>query len=440
MPLSDFASVSITTDSVGLQRAGFGVPLILSPNADWGPERVRSYSSLSEVAEDYATTDPEYLMATALFAQEVKPETIKMGRCALPPTPSFSIGVNSVENSTDYTLTVDGTDYTYTSDGSASNDEIITGLAALIAISGYTETTPGSAGSTTLKYTGSDASLIPSIVVDNPSLLSLIQDHADPGVATDLAAIAVEDNDWYFLLNPFNSKAMALACATYAESNEKLFVAATCDTNNITLALGSDSTTSLMGQLKTSARARTLPIYSPDATEYADCALVGRCGPLDPGSETWHLKTLSGVSAASLTSTHRTNVAAKYGTFYYTVAGVNVTNGGKVSSNEFADVIRFRDWLKAQIAEDVFAALAGADKIPFTDAGVSVIEGLVRDVLKRGIAVGGLADDPAPEVTVPLVADVSSANKTARLLPDVKFTATLAGAIHKTTISGVVSV
>jgi hypothetical protein len=119
---------------------------------------------------------------------------------------------------------------------------------------------------------------------------------------------------------------------------------------------------------------------------------------------------------------------------------VNVTNGGKVSSNEFADVIRFRDWLKAQIAEDVFAALAGADKIPFTDAGVSVIEGLVRDVLKRGIAVGGLADDPAPEVTVPLVADVSSANKTARLLPDVKFTATLAGAIHKTTISGVVSV
>ena len=60
--------------------------------------------------------------------------------------------------------------------------------------------------------------------------------------------------------------------------------------------------------------------------------------------------------------------------------------------------------------------------------------------LRAAVNQGILAADPAPTVTVPKVADVSAADKTARLLPDMKFTGTLAGAIHKVTITGVVSV
>jgi hypothetical protein len=51
-----------------------------------------------------------------------------------------------------------------------------------------------------------------------------------------------------------------------------------------------------------------------------------------------------------------------------------------------------------------------------------------------------LSSDPAPVVTVPKVADISAGNKTTRTLPDMKFTGTLAGAIHKVIITGVVSV
>jgi hypothetical protein len=46
---------------------------------------------------------------------------------------------------------------------------------------------------------------------------------------------------------------------------------------------------------------------------------------------------------------------------------------------------------------------------------------------------------PAPVVTVPDVVDVSVTDKEDRILRDVKFTGTLAGAIHKVIISGVVS-
>ena len=72
----------------------------------------------------------------------------------------------------------------------------------------------------------------------------------------------------------------------------------------------------------------------------------------------------------------------------------------------------------------------------------AVIDELAGDGEFRswGILDGGLAADPAPVVTAPKVADVAAADKVARRLPDIDFTATLAGAVHEVVISGVISV
>jgi len=71
---------------------------------------------------------------------------------------------------------------------------------------------------------------------------------------------------------------------------------------------------------------------------------------------------------------------------------------------------------------------------------VAVVEADVRAILDLGIAKGLIASTPAYTVSVPLAADVSSANKIARNLPDVTWEATLAGAIHHVTITGRVTV
>jgi hypothetical protein len=441
MSLSDIITVTLQQDSVGIRQAGFGVPLILSYSAAW-VERTRTYESLADVATDFAATTPEYLMAESLFSQSIKPEEIKIGRCALKPTQKFTI-TPVVANLTAYTVTINDETFTYTSDGSASDTEIVDGLAALINASSahaMTATTPGSPGTETLVITADAAGTFHSVSVGNPALLACLQDHADPGAATDLAAIALEDNDWYFILNPTNSKAHALAIAAYAEANTKIFVCQTNDTNIITLALGSDSTTSVAGQAKTSAYARTAILWHSVIGEFADCAYVGRFGPLDPGSESWIYKTLAGVSVDTLTSTHKTNLNAKHANFYHTRGGIGVVEKGTVSANEWIDVIRFRDWLEARLQESIFSRLAALNKIPITDKGIAVIEAEVRAVLQEGVTVGGISNDPAFEVTVPLASEISDANKTARTLPDVRFTATLAGAIHEIEITGVLSV
>ena len=99
-PLSDTVTLTITQDSVGLARASFGVPMVLSHNAAFA-ERVRTYSGILEVADDFDTDSPEYLAATALFSQSPHPTSLKIGRAANKPTLAYSL-LATAANKTEY--------------------------------------------------------------------------------------------------------------------------------------------------------------------------------------------------------------------------------------------------------------------------------------------------------------------------------------------------
>ncbi len=443
--LDQVVSLTITRDSVGVSVPGFGIPLILSANAAFA-DRVRSYTSLAGVEADFATTTPEYLQAALLFSGSNKPEKIKIGRLANKPTQRYRITVQTVTNSQIYKVKVNGTEASFTADGTATNDEIVAGLVSAIntALGGSrasADTTDGT-GSHKLLLTAASAGeflgLDVRAVNDNLDLLTVIQNHADPGLAADLAAITNADADYYFILHPYNSVACISAISTFAEANKRLFVAGSSDTNNITLADGSDSV-SVAKVAKVAALSYTSIWYHHDSGAFVDSRLVGACAPLDPGSETWAFKSLSGVAATVLTATHQTNLEAKNANYYQAVAGASITFPGKVAKGDFIDLVRFLDWFRATTQAAIFSRMAALSKIPFTDPGIAIVEAELRGVIGQGVDVGGIATDPAPVVTVPRASAVSSANRTARILPDVKFTWTYAGAIHKVTISGVVS-
>lgn len=442
MPLSDIATITITSESAKVQRAGFGIPLILSTLAAWA-ERTRTYTDLAGmVADGFVATSPEYLMASKLFGQEPSPEKIMVGRLANKPTQRFKITVKTVENSKKYSITIGAEVAEFTADSSATNDEIVAGLVAAInalTVHTMTASAQGSAGSQYVQLLADAAGSFHAVQVDDVNYLEILQDHADPGVATDLAAIALESSTWYALLNAWNSKAMVQAIAAWVETNKKLFLAQTVDTAVISTA--ESGTDDVAEALDAADYARTALYYSQNTGDFVDAAVAGRVLQLEPGSETWEYKTLAGVTARPLTATHIVNLKAKSSNYYETVAGVNVTRGGGVvAAGEYIDTVRGRDWLEARIAEGIFEAKANADKIPFTDGGVSIITGIVRNVLQEGVNVGLLSNDPAPKVTAPKVSTVSAGNKAARHLPDVKFDAILAGAIHTTAVSGSISV
>jgi len=80
-----------------------------------------------------------------------------------------------------------------------------------------------------------------------------------------------------------------------------------------------------------------------------------------------------------------------------------LTSEGTMAGGEFIDVMIFVDWLEARMRESIFFRLVNTKKIPYTQAGVTIIENEIRRVLAEGIAGGGLAPNPQPTVSVPNV-------------------------------------
>lgn len=525
MPLSDIATINVTTTGAGVTRAGYGVPLILSHTANWA-ERYRTYSSLSAVNDDFAANTPEYLAAEAIFSQSPRVASIVIGRAALVPTQKFSIGVNGVGNNTVYAVRVavpTGTVFTsqdaewnsgagatgwrpsqiwssgdlviasdgvglwsckgpsqyfreagFTGYGGASgptgtsgdfrenqiywmyvgsgvtgavtNDAIINGVKTKIEALGaptaiatgmagnLMTSLQGSAGSRTLQLLANTAGKFFGVQVYDRALLSSEQTHADPGVATDLAAIKNAYNSWYGLITLFNSDALINAAAAWVESNTKLYAAGS---NNSAIAtVSASSATDVAKDVKDAAYARTFVVHHPSNDEFADAAEMGKFFAIAPGGETWRMKTLSGPTVEQYSDTEVTNMEAKYAHYYYDIGGRNVVGGdAKTGSGEYVDVTRGIDWYSSELQADLADLAIGVNKVPFTNAGIALIAAKVKKRNDAGIRAGLIAPDPAPVVEVPDIADVSAANKAARELPDVNTQWTLAGAIHHITVN-----
>lgn len=190
-------------------------------------------------------------------------------------------------------------------------------------------------------------------------------------------------------------------------------------------------------------RMRTFIIHSVDS--YANVAWMAKCFQFDPGSESWAYKTLAGIRPSELSNTEMRNLEDNGLNYYITCAGKNITRNGRMAAGEWIDVIRFRDWLKNQMQLKIYSLFVSSAKIPYTDAGITLVENQMEAVLKAGQRAGGIAeteydadDNPVHgySVTVPKAADLSSQQRTSRVLTGAKFTARLTGAIHVVELIG----
>lgn len=459
MPLSDFLNIQISTQTPGPTQPGFGMPLVLGTVNGWGAssDKVRFYQQSSYatamVADGIATTDPEYLAATAIFSQNPAPPTIAVGRRTNKPTQQFKVTVLQAVNGKTYTVTVNGVAKSFTAGGGDTTSTIATGLAA--AIGSPAGFGAASAAVAVVTFTASAAGNWARVAPTNPNVdLDCWQSHADAGVQADLTAIANVDSSWYDILTTFGGSLGATntselgQIAAWAEANGKLF---TGDVQDTTI-LGS-GTTDIASNLKTLSYVRSPLMFHPDNGAFAAAAWAGSRLPYSPGSETWKFATLAGVPTTTFTATQVTNMTSKRCNYYYSV-GSPMTAEGITPSGQYIDTVRGRDALQADLQANIFRVLQNPPsaanpanplgsvllaKVPFTDAGIAVVESEVRASLRRFVNSGFLAASPEPSVSVPKASAVSAASKAARNLSPVSFSATIAGAIHAVTITGGVS-
>lgn len=429
MSLEQIITVNITRQTTAASRAGFGTMLILGAHAVFS-ERTRTYTSAADMLTDgFESTDPEYLAAAAAFSQNPKPTQVKIGRRQVDVV---GISVDTVIDSTDYTVTIDGTPFVFASGVGATAISIAAGLVALIDADASYTATDDLDGTFTVSHatagTGFAVAVDANMSIEKP--LATVDT-----VAVDLAAVKNIDDDWYALVLTSHVQADVEAAAAWIETERKIFGTSSSDAD----ILDSASTADIAYVLNAAAYDRTFVLYSASEANYPEAAWLGKQLPTDPGSTTWAYKTLSGVTYDALTTTQSTNARNKKCNTYESIGGVSITREGQMVSGEYIDIMRGVDWLQTRMTERIYTRLVNLPKVPFTDPGVAIIETDIRAQLDDGVSAGFLATSPAYTVSVPLVANVSTTDKANRLLPDITFEATLAGAIHKTTINGVVS-
>ena len=138
MPLSDIVNVQITRDTQTVSEAGFGLLMILGTHKRFN-DRIRFYSNIQGVGNDFIPTDLEYIAAQEAFSQTLSPEQIAIGRRTVD---SATILVETAMSPFNYTTTINWSDITVPSTPTAQNSIVtmsgnfVTGNSIAITLNG----------------------------------------------------------------------------------------------------------------------------------------------------------------------------------------------------------------------------------------------------------------------------------------------------------------
>lgn len=433
-------SVTITKETATISRVGFGTPAILTYHTRF-PDVYRVYGSLSEMRDDdFVVGDIAYKMAAAMFAQERRPTRVVIGRRATAPLRDVTLTPRANPlASTAYWVRINGELFSFTTDATPTVAEITAGLVALIDAGG--ENVNATDNTTDFDVESADApggsatAGVPFIIEFDHQQFEFNDNTLDGGLDTDFNtlkdAVTAADDFYGIVADAWGAVDIADLAAAVESAGPKIYAAESQDTDIV-----ESGSSDIASTLKAAEYDRTLLTYAYDVDPSPAAAILGRQLPTTPGSQTWKWKTLATVSPSVLTTAEIGYADAKSCNTYTTVGGENMFSEGVMVSGEFIDVTRFIDWLTARIKENVFRALKVNDKIPYTDSGIQAITAEIDGVLRQGVFNGGLNGDEDLIVTAPLAADVDANTRASRLLPDIEFLGTLAGAIHKAVITG----
>lgn len=471
--------VSVNLAPIAAARRGFGTLLIVGDSNVIGyTERVRSYTDLESVAQDFGTSAPEYDGALLYFGQTPRPTNLMIGRWLREASAGVLAGgvISSIEQELGNWTTIEDGSFKINIDGDGNSD--ITGLdfstvenmadvAAVITaeLSSAICTWNGSRFSITSSSTGATSSV--SYADDAATGTAMA---AQLKLSTDLAgsksigwdaedpvdAVAVFSNlsgSWY---------GITFCCDTMPDTQALLDVGAFIEASSSTRIFGVTETSTdvldpndasdLASVFKARSYKRTCVQYS--AHEFAICSLLGRAFSVNFSANksaiTLMYKTEPGVVAEGLSETNaqtlktkRCNVFANYRN------DTALIQYGVMSGPAYIDEIHGLDWFADALQTAEYNLLyQSKTKIPQTDAGqnelVNIAAGVCAEAVNNGLVAPGTwnADgfgqldrgDFLSEgyyiFTSPMATQDQSIREQ-RIAPPIQIALKLAGAIHE---------
>jgi len=428
---------TVTVADATVTKFGFGVPLI-AVNHNYWPERVKTFATAADMTKapyNVPQTSALYIAARQLKSQQPSPPTFKVGRMNAAFTQAFKLTPATPSAAGEhYTVTIDATTVDVVLSPPSSSADVVTALVT--AINAITDVT--ATGTTDVNVVSDTANAVHSI-----SGLSANLTFADTtpaatpaaAVGTDLAAIRAFDGDWYALVMLVPGAASVQEAAAWAEPERALYFSSTA-ANDVPSSLTTDIASTLQGLNYT----RSSIWWHPNQSEYLDAAVVGAMLPKLPGPITFANKGLAAVTMGNPDTSQRAALKTKHANCYINIKGLGFTLWGWAASGRYLDVTVAIDWFDVQIEDRIVALLRNNDVVPYTAAGIELVRSEIFAQILEGIALG-IIDGAQPfSATAPALATIDPNLKTQRILPDMKYSYVLSGAIHKVRVVGTVQV
>lgn len=448
--INEIVDVTITRETLALSQTGFST-LLVAGDSDKLP-----------AADVIVLTTDADLITGNVFSLKLNEELISETWAASNDATMAALAVKIQAKATVVTAVASGTPnriITITAAGDETAPIIVTEAEVTLGATQAGVTNVRTPAVRTKSYTTLAAVAVDFAVTDPEYIAASIFFAQDPHPTSvkigridsggdwddELTLINNADSEWYFLAVTTRTEADVKDVAAWADALVKQFHTGSADPDIHDSAVSSD----IASFFENLEYDRAFTFFNELAASiYPEVALISKVAVKEPGTVILAYQTLTGVTPSdTLTDAQRSTVlATKKANLYTTIGAVGQTREGWMANGEYSDIVWGADYLESQMTINVFAVISAADKIPYADEGVATVETAVRATLDDFIESGYLTarpdlyDGQPYRVTVPKVADVSQADKANRLLPDITFRATLAGAIQKVTINGVVAV
>lgn len=438
--------VKITIQDAHLTQQGFGTPIFITQHQEFD-ERVRGYSSLNAVADDFDEQSNAYIAARRFFSQQPAPSIVKIGRrvgtfsgsasnfdntTGQLSTHTFNINIPSLSTTTPITITAQ--------DAEAEADMISRLVVDINGNSSVNTVLTASSSGTVLSMAA-----ISSDVVFNVSTMTNFSGNftATESPAQVINALIEEDSDFYFVSADDHTGVFITSMSSEVQALDKTYFFSLSEASAlkaVTDPLAPDDWTSKISD------SHTVALFHEEAGTFAECAYIASNAPYAAGSVTWANVQVIGLEASRaaingklLTETQKSNLFKRNINFIERDAGVDFTRSGFTMSGEWIDVIRGVHWQ----TEDVAVSLKGlllsqkGGKVTYDNTGIARIREVLTTSLQRGVNRNFLESFT---VVVPLVSQTSKQDRLDRVLNNVTFQGILAGAIQEVVVRGTVTV
>lgn len=241
-----------------------------------------------------------------------------------------------------------------------------------------------------------------------------------PAALSAIEAVAGADA-WYGHTITSRVQADIEAVAEWTESRFHRFVPQSGDATFLNGTAGNVAAVLKAAGYKRSSGPLFHAVGSGSVNGYADAAWSSACWGFDldspAGNSNWMFQQLASITGDTLTSAQGTAIWAVNGNTYSPIGGTSITAKGTscLGAPYYQDVVSSIDWFEQRVKEDLLAWLI-ANKPSYTNAAIQAAGGVVLERLELGVRNGHFSADYPRTVTVPDVADVSAADKAARLL------------------------